>query len=85
MKIIVLVILSLLVSCGSLIQYKDSILNYKGGVNINFIILIGYILTLSGGYLFLHAEKFKYKFLGFFFTLIGLGIVYIFLTIQMIA
>ena len=55
-------------------------------MNINFIILIviGYILTLSGGYLFLHAEKFKYKFLGFFFTLIGLSIVYIFLTVQMI-
>ena len=31
MKIIVLVILSLLVSCGPPIQYKDSILNYKGG------------------------------------------------------
>ena len=30
MKIIVLVILSLLVSCGPPIQYKDSILNYKG-------------------------------------------------------
>ena len=29
MKIIVLVILSLLVSCGPPIQYKDSILNYK--------------------------------------------------------
>lgn len=31
MKIIVLVILSLLVSCGPPVQYKDSILNYKGG------------------------------------------------------
>ena len=35
MKIIVLVILSLLVSCGPPIQYKDSILNYKGGVIIS--------------------------------------------------
>jgi hypothetical protein len=32
MKIIVLVILSLLVSCGSPVQYKDSILNYRGSV-----------------------------------------------------
>lgn len=31
----VLVILSLLVSCGPLVQYKDSILNYKGGVIIS--------------------------------------------------
>lgn len=34
MKVIVLVILSLLVSCGSPtppVLYKDSILNYKGG------------------------------------------------------
>ena len=30
MKVIVLVILSLLVSCGPPVQYKDSILNYKG-------------------------------------------------------
>lgn len=38
MKIIVLVILSLLVSCGpsvTPIQKKDSILNYKGGNNNN--------------------------------------------------
>ncbi len=35
MKIIVLVILSLLVSCGPPIQYKDSILNYKGGVVVS--------------------------------------------------
>jgi hypothetical protein len=35
MKVIVLVILSLLVSCGPPIQYKDSILNYKGGVIIS--------------------------------------------------
>lgn len=33
MKVIVLVILSLLVSCGPSIQCKDSILNYKGGGN----------------------------------------------------
>lgn len=33
MKIIVLVILSLLVSCGPPIQYNDSILNYKGVVS----------------------------------------------------
>lgn len=35
MKIIVLVILSLLVSCGPPVQYKDSILNYKGGVIVS--------------------------------------------------
>lgn len=38
MKVIVLVILSLLVSCGSPtppVLYKDSILNYKGGVIIS--------------------------------------------------
>ena len=40
MKIIVLVILSLLVSCGPQIQYKDSILNYKGGVIISKTICI---------------------------------------------
>lgn len=31
----VLVILSLLVSCDPPVQYKDSILNYKGGVIIS--------------------------------------------------
>ena len=40
MKIIVLVILSLLVSCGPPIQYKDSILNYKGSVVISKTICI---------------------------------------------
>ena len=40
MKIIVLVILSLLVSCGSPVQYKDSILNYRGGVIISKTICI---------------------------------------------
>lgn len=35
MKVIVLVILSLLVSCGPPVQYKDSILNYKGCVDHN--------------------------------------------------
>ena len=40
MKIIVLVILSLLVSCGPPIQYKDFILNYKGGVIISKTICI---------------------------------------------
>ena len=35
MKIIVLVILSLLVSRGPPVQYKDSILNYKGGVIVS--------------------------------------------------
>lgn len=35
MKVIVLVILSLLVSCGPPVQYKNSILNYKGGVIIS--------------------------------------------------
>lgn len=37
MKVIVLVILSLLVSCGpsNPVQYKDSILNYKGGVVVS--------------------------------------------------
>lgn len=40
MKIIVLVILSLLVSCGPPIQYNDSILNYKGGVVVSKTICI---------------------------------------------
>lgn len=40
MKIIVLVILSLLVSCGPPIQYNDSILNYRGGVIISKTICI---------------------------------------------
>lgn len=42
MKVIVLVILSLLVSCGPSIQYKDSILNYKGGVIISKTICLEY-------------------------------------------
>lgn len=43
MKVIVLVILSLLVSCGpsNSVQYKDSILNYKGGVIISKTIQFG--------------------------------------------
>lgn len=40
MKVIVLVILSLLVSCGPSVQYKDSILNYKGGIIISKTICI---------------------------------------------
>lgn len=40
MKVIVLVILSLLVSCGPPIQYKDSILNYKGSVVVSKTICI---------------------------------------------
>ena len=40
MKIIVLVILSLLVSCDPPIQYKDSILNYKGSVVVSKTIYI---------------------------------------------
>ena len=45
-------------------------------MNINLIILLvlGDILILAGAYLFLKAEDFKYKFLGFLLTLIGLGI-----------
>lgn len=45
-------------------------------MNINLIILLvlEYILTLAGTYLFLHVEDFKYKFLGFLLVLIGLGI-----------
>ncbi len=37
MKVIVLVFLSLLVSCGPShpVQYNDSILNYKGGIVIS--------------------------------------------------
>lgn len=35
MKVILLVFLSLLVSCGPSIQYKDSILNYRGGVVVS--------------------------------------------------
>ena len=40
MKVIVLVILSLLVSCGPPVQYKDSILNYKGCVVISKTICV---------------------------------------------
>ena len=40
MKVIVLVILSLLVSCGPPVQYKDSILNYKGGVVVSKAIYV---------------------------------------------
>lgn len=40
MKVLGLVILSLLVSCGPPIQCKDSILNYKGGVIISKTICI---------------------------------------------
>lgn len=40
MKVIVLVILSLLVSCGPPVQYKDSILNYKGGIVVSKTICI---------------------------------------------
>lgn len=36
----VLVILSLLVSCGPPVQYKDSILNYKGCVVISKTICV---------------------------------------------
>lgn len=45
-------------------------------MNINpiIIIVLEYILTLAGAYLFLHAEDFKYKFPGFLLVLIGLGI-----------
>lgn len=42
MKVIVLVILSLLVSCSPSIQCKDSILNYKGGVIISKTIYLEY-------------------------------------------
>lgn len=45
MKVIVLVILSLLVSCdpsSTPIQFKDSILNYKGGVVISKITHVDY-------------------------------------------
>lgn len=40
MKVIVLIILSLLVSCGPPVQYKDSILNYKGGIVVSKTICI---------------------------------------------
>lgn len=49
----------------------------NGGIEMNIspiiIIVLEYILTLAGAYLFLHAEDFKYKFLGFLLFLIGLG------------
>ena len=38
MKLVILLVLSLLVSCGpsvTPVEYKDSILNYKGGVIIS--------------------------------------------------
>ena len=56
-------------------------------INLTILIVIGDILTLAGAYLFLHAEDFKYKFLGFRLFLIGLGIACVTLyisTIQMI-
>lgn len=43
-------------------------------INPIIIIVLEYILTLAGAYLFLHTEDFKYKFLGFLLVLIGLGI-----------
>lgn len=43
-------------------------------INLIIIIILEYIPTLAGAYLFLHAEDFKYKFLGFLLVLIGLGI-----------
>ena len=46
MKIIVLVILSLLVSCGPPIQYKDSILNYNGAT------IVTKDVGLDGRYIF---------------------------------
>lgn len=45
MKLVILLILSLLVSCGpsvTPVEYKDSILNYKGGVIISKRIQVGY-------------------------------------------
>lgn len=55
-------------------------------MNINpiIIIVLEYILTLSGAYLFLHANDFKYKFLGFLLVLIGLGITCVALYTSMI-
>ncbi len=43
-------------------------------INLTILLVIGDILILAGAYLFLHAKDFKYKFLGFLLTLIGLGI-----------
>ena len=45
MKLVILLVLSLLVSCGPSItpvEYKDSILNYKGGVIISKTVHIEY-------------------------------------------
>lgn len=43
-------------------------------INLIILLVLGDILMLAGAYLFLHAEDFKYKFLGFLLVLIGLGI-----------
>ena len=51
-------------------------------INPIIIIVLEYILTLAGAYLFLHTEDFKYKFLGFLFVLIGLGIASVILYIS---
>nr|DAV15833.1 MAG TPA: hypothetical protein [Caudoviricetes sp.] len=51
-------------------------------INLIIIIVLEYILTLSGAYLFLHANDFKYKFLGFLLVLIGLGIASVILYIS---
>ena len=45
MKLVILLVLSLLVSCGpsvTPVEYKDSILNYKGGVIISKTVHIEY-------------------------------------------
>ena len=43
-------------------------------INLIIVIVLEYILTLAGAYLFLHAKDFKYKFLGILLVLIGVGI-----------
>ena len=43
-------------------------------INLTILLVIGDILMLAGAYLFLKAEDFKYKFLGFLLALVGLGI-----------
>ncbi len=43
-------------------------------INMIILLVLGDILMLAGAYLFLHTKDFKYKFLGFLLTLIGLGI-----------
>lgn len=51
-------------------------------INLTILLVIGDILMLAGAYLFLKAEDFKYKFLGFLLALVGLEIASVILYIS---